>query len=80
MLWERVDGSTSSDVSYYNDGASYPDPVVDGGLGRRHDKRGGVVLDFSGSAQFVRSEAWAREAKDAFANRPWCNPGTATGH
>ena len=80
MLWEPADGTTSSGVSYYNDGASFPDPAVDGGLGRRHDKRGGVVLDFSSSAQFVRFEAWAHEAKDPFANRLWCNPGTANGH
>jgi prepilin-type N-terminal cleavage/methylation domain-containing protein len=80
MLWETVDGTSPSGVSYYNDGASYPDPAVDGGLGRRHDKRGGVALDFSGSAQFVLFPAWAREAKDPFANRLWCNPGTANGH
>ena len=80
MLWETVDGASPSGCSYYNDGASYPDPAVDGGLGRRHDKRGGVVLDFSGSAQFVRFEVWASEAKDPFANRLWCNPGTANGH
>jgi prepilin-type N-terminal cleavage/methylation domain-containing protein len=80
MLWETVDGTTTSGASYYNDGASYPDPAVDGGLGRRHDKRGGVVLDFSSSAQFVSSSAWAREAKDPVANRLWCNPGSANGH
>jgi prepilin-type N-terminal cleavage/methylation domain-containing protein len=80
MMWETVDGTSPSGASYYNDGASYPDPAVDGGLGRRHDKRGGVVLDFSGSAQFVLFQAWAREAKDPFANRLWCNPGTANGH
>jgi len=80
MLWETVDGASPSGCSYYNDGASYPDPTVDGGLGRRHDKRGGVVLDFSSSAQFVRFETWASEARDPFANRLWCNPGTANGH
>ncbi len=80
MLWEPADGTTASGISYYNDGASYPDPAVDGGLGRRHDKRGGVVLDFSGSAQFVRFEVWASEAKYPFGNRLWCNPGTGNGH
>ena len=80
MLWEPVDGTTASGVSYYNDGASYPDPAVDGGLGRRHDQRGGMVLDFSGSVQFIRFEAWASEAADPVANRLWCNPGTANGH
>jgi hypothetical protein len=51
-----------------------------GVLGRRHDNRGGVVLDFSSSAQFVWFEAWASEAKDPFANRLWRNLGTANWH
>jgi len=80
MLWEPVDGFAPNGVSYYNDAASYPDPAIDGGLGRRHDKRGGMVLDFSGSLQFIRFEAWASEARATVANRLWCNPGTADGH
>src|SRR5437588_6466209 len=36
MLWEPDDGNTAGGISYYNDGASYPDPLVDGGLGHRH--------------------------------------------
>ena len=80
MLWEPVDGFAPNGVSYYNDAASYPDPAVDGGLGARHDKRGGMVLDFSGSIQFVRFAAWASEAKATVKNRLWCNPGTANGH
>ncbi len=80
MMWEPVDGATSGGVSYYNDAASYPDPSVDGGLGARHDKRGGNVLDFSGSIQFIRFTAWGSEARDPAANRLWCNPGTANGH
>jgi hypothetical protein len=80
MLWEPVDGFAPGGVSYYNDAASYPDPAVDGGMGARHDKRGGMVLDFSGSVQFVRFTAWASEAKSTIANRLWCNPGTANGH
>jgi len=80
MLWEPVDGVVPNGISYYNDGASYPDPAVDGGLGPRHDERGGLVLDFSGSVQFVRFAAWASEAKATVANRLWCNPGTINGH
>ena len=80
MLWEPNDGATSGGISYYNDGASYPDPSVDGGLGTRHDKLGGLVLDFSGSVQFIRSTTWAFEARSTVANRLWCNPGKASGH
>ena len=80
MLWEPMDGINAYGGSYYNDGASYPDPALDGGLGRRHDKRGGVALDFSGSVQFIRFEEWAGEAKSRIANRLWCNPNTADGH
>jgi prepilin-type N-terminal cleavage/methylation domain-containing protein len=64
----------------YNDGASYPDPATDGGLGRKHGKIGGIVLNFSASVSFVRSNAWALEAKDSSKNRLWCNPGTDNGH
>lgn len=80
MLWEPEDGVTSTGYSYYNDASSYPDPAVDGGLGRRHDKRGGLVLDFSGSVQFIRFETWNTEARSLSKNRLWCNPGTANGH
>jgi len=80
MLWEPIDGTTSTGVSYYNDASSYPDPSVDGGLGTRHDRRGGMVLDFSGSIQFVRVETWTSEARSSVKNRLWCNPGTSNGH
>jgi hypothetical protein len=34
----------------------------------------------SGSVVFVKSNAWAAEAKDPNKNRLWCNPGSANGH
>jgi prepilin-type N-terminal cleavage/methylation domain-containing protein len=74
MAWEPDEGGG------YNDGASFPDPATDGGLGTRHGKVGGVVLNVSGSVMFVRSNAWWAEAKDPAKNRLWCNPGTANGH
>jgi prepilin-type N-terminal cleavage/methylation domain-containing protein len=77
MMWEPDDRGTGYG---FNDGSSYPDPSVDGGLGRRHGKAGGVVLNFSGSVMFMRSNAWYLEAKDTSKNRLWCNPGTANGH
>jgi len=77
MMWEPDDPGNGYG---YNDGASYPDPAVDGGLGHRHGKIGGVVLVISGSVQFVKYAVWASEAKDPLKNRLWCNPGTGNGH
>jgi prepilin-type N-terminal cleavage/methylation domain-containing protein len=77
MMWEPEDRG----VGYgFNDGSSYPDPDVDGGLGRRHGKVGGIVLNFSASVILVKSNAWWVEAKYPNKNRLWCNPGTANGH
>jgi hypothetical protein len=77
MMWEPDDKPNGYG---YNDGSSYPDPAVDGALGRRHGKLGGVVLDLSGSVQFIKYLTWAAEAKSQAKNRLWCNPGSANGH
>ena len=78
MMWEPQ--PPANDPGYgYNDGASYPDPETDGGLGRRHGKLGGIVLVISGSVQFVQYAAWDREAHSTVKNRLWCNPGTVDG-
>jgi len=39
-----------------------------------------MILDVSGSVQFIRFAAWASEAKSTVKNRLWCNPGTVDGH
>ena len=77
MSWEPDDRGTSYG---FNDGSSYSDSAVDGGLGLRHGKVGGIVLNFSGSVIFVKSNAWYIEAKDPNKNRLRCNPGKANGH
>ena len=77
MMWEPDDQGTGYG---FNDGSSYPDPSVDGGLGRRHGKLGGIVLNFSGSVLMVKSNAWYIVDKDPSKNRLWCNPGTSDGH
>ena len=77
MMWEPDDRGTGYG---YNDGSSFPDPLVDGGLGSRHGKIGGIVLNVSGSVLFVKSNAWYIEAKDTSKNRLWCNPGSSNGH
>ena len=77
MMWEPDDLPNGYG---YNDGASYPDPAVDGGLGRKHGKVGGIVLNVSCSVMFVKSNAWAIEARDPNKNRLWCNPGSGNGH
>jgi type II secretory pathway pseudopilin PulG len=76
LSWEPDDRGSGYG---YNDASSYPDPSVDGGVGLRHGKVGGIVLNFSGSVTLVKSNAWFREALDPTKNRLWCNPGTING-
>ncbi len=78
MMWEPNDPGNGYG---YNDGSSYPDPSVDGGLGTRHGKIGGIVLVVSGSVQFVKYPIWKAMAADTTTkNELWCNPGSANGH
>jgi type II secretory pathway pseudopilin PulG len=78
LMWEPDD--TNPIPGYgYNDGSSYPDPAVDGGLGRRHGKLGGIVLAMDGHVEFIKYDAWKRESTLPGRNRMYCNPGTANG-
>jgi prepilin-type N-terminal cleavage/methylation domain-containing protein len=80
MMWEPDQQDTSIGAQWtYNDGASYPDPAIDGGLGKRHGKIGGIVLAFDGHVQFVQYAVWKRESELPFKNRMYCNPGSANG-
>ena len=63
----------------YNDGASYPDPAVDGGLGIRHGKAGGIILSFDGHVDFMKAARWKAESELPMANRMYCIPGSPTG-
>jgi prepilin-type N-terminal cleavage/methylation domain-containing protein/prepilin-type processing-associated H-X9-DG protein len=78
MMWEPDDSNGTLGYGY-NDGSSYPDPAVDGGLGRRHGKTGGIVLAVDGHVEFVKYDAWKREAETPGKNRMYCNPGTVDG-
>jgi type II secretory pathway pseudopilin PulG len=80
IMWEPDDTSPILGVNNYNDGSSYPDPAYDFGLGTRHGKIGGVVLNVSGSVQLIKYVVWAAEAKDPNKNRLWCTPSTVNGH
>jgi prepilin-type N-terminal cleavage/methylation domain-containing protein len=80
LAWEPAQEDTTIGVQWtYNDGSSYPDPAADGGLGRRHGKKGGVVLGFDGRVEFIKYDAWRREAEMPGKNRMYCNPGSADG-
>ena len=78
LMWEPDDANAVLGYGY-NDGSSYPDPAIDGGLGRRHGKKGGVVLAVDGHVEIVRYEAWRRESQLPGRNRMYCNPGTPNG-
>ena len=79
MMWEPEDVSATLGRNNYNDGSSYPDPLTDFALGRRHSKDGGTVAVISGSVQFVKFVFWSAAAKDPNKNQLWCNPVTANG-
>jgi prepilin-type N-terminal cleavage/methylation domain-containing protein len=79
IMWEPNPFLTDGTTSAYNDGSSDPDPTIDGGLGTRHGKVGGVVLGISGNVQFVKYKDWASQAKSTTKNSLWCNPVTADG-
>jgi len=79
IMYEPDDFSPSGGFEY-NDGAAYPDPNLDAGLGHRHGKIGGSVLGISGNTQFVKYTDWAALCLASTPNSVWCNPGTANGH
>jgi prepilin-type N-terminal cleavage/methylation domain-containing protein/prepilin-type processing-associated H-X9-DG protein len=78
IMWEPDDANVTLGYGY-NDGASYPDPSLDGALGRRHGKKGGIVLAVDGHVEFIKYEIWQRESQLTTKNRMWCNPGTNNG-
>ncbi len=80
IMWEPEDTSPLLGENNYNDASSYPDPTGDFGLGRRHGKIGGIVLNVGGSVSFVKYVDWANEAKNPNKNRLWCSPGSVSGH
>jgi prepilin-type N-terminal cleavage/methylation domain-containing protein len=78
IAWEPNEYTPGGGTAY-NDASSYPDPKVDGALGRRHGKSGGIVMGVAGNVLFVKYEEWARLALSTTKNSVWCNPGTANG-
>ena len=75
IMWEPDD---SQGPGAYNDASS--DPSTGTGLGRRHNKEGGVVLGITGNVQFVKCTTWTNLASYPKKNAVWCNPGSANGH
>jgi prepilin-type N-terminal cleavage/methylation domain-containing protein len=78
MMWEPDDSNVTLGYGY-NDGSSYPDPAIDGGLGRRHGKTGGIVLALDSHVEFIKYDVWKKEALLPGRNRLYCNPGRADG-
>ena len=78
IMWEPEDNTATLGYGY-NDGSSYPDPDVDGALGRRHGKKGGIVLAIDGHVEYVQYDTWRRESKLPTKNRMFCSPATANG-
>jgi prepilin-type N-terminal cleavage/methylation domain-containing protein len=78
MMWEPDDSNPSLGYGY-NDGSSAPDPAIDGGLGKRHGKLGGIVLCVDSHVEFMKYDAWKRESELPGKNRMYCNPGSGNG-
>ena len=62
--------------SCYNDASSYPSEGE--GLGRRHGKKGGILLGFSGHAVTITFEKFNQERRN-FPGLLHCVPGSPTG-
>ncbi len=78
MMWEPDDANVTLGYGY-NDGSSYPDPDLDGALGRRHGRKGGIVLAVDGHVEYITFDTWRRESKLPTKNRMFCNPGSSNG-
>jgi prepilin-type N-terminal cleavage/methylation domain-containing protein len=74
LSWEPDEKSASS----YRDAASYPSGDQD--LGKRHGKKGGIMLSFDGHVEFLRHEVFRQEQNLKTKNRLWCSPATSNGH
>ncbi|MCP5524004.1 MAG: DUF1559 domain-containing protein [Verrucomicrobiales bacterium] len=79
IMWEPDDANVTLGYGY-NDGSSYPDPDLDGALGRRHGKTGGIVLAVDGHVEYITFEVWRNESHLPTKNRMFCNPGSTNGH
>jgi hypothetical protein len=78
IMWEPDDSRVTLGYGY-NDGSSYPDPDLDGALGRRHGKNGGIVMAVDSHVEFIKYDVWRRESQLRTKNRMFCNPGTSDG-
>jgi type II secretory pathway pseudopilin PulG len=80
MMWEPDEANYYKyypGLSCYNDASSAPSQGE--GLGRRHGKRGGILLAFGGHVVAVSYESFNKERL----NEPgllWCVPGSRDGH
>jgi len=78
IMWEPDDLNVTLGYGY-NDASSYPDPDLDGALGRRHGKNGGIVLAVDSHVEFIKYDAWRRESQLTTKNRMFCSPATQDG-
>jgi prepilin-type N-terminal cleavage/methylation domain-containing protein len=78
LIWEPDYDNALNTAGIYNDASS--DPDLSTGLGKDHDKRGGIVGNMDGSVNFMLFTDWTSESQSSTKNRLWCNPGTANGH
>jgi prepilin-type N-terminal cleavage/methylation domain-containing protein len=77
LMWEPDDVTSGLGATSYNDGSSFPDTLE--GLGKRHGKKGGIMLCIDSHVDFVTYIAFQNLQADPNKNVLWCNPGSANG-
>jgi prepilin-type N-terminal cleavage/methylation domain-containing protein len=70
VFWEPDEHN----LSYFNDGASYPKELVS----TRHS-RGAIQASFDGSVSYIRLSQWLQYVNDPDRNRLWCFPDSFDG-
>jgi hypothetical protein len=79
MMWEPDEANYYQfypGQNCYNDASSYPSQGE--GLGRRHGRKGGLLMGFGGHVEFVPYEKFNKE-RLLFPGLLHCVPGSATG-
>jgi prepilin-type N-terminal cleavage/methylation domain-containing protein len=86
ILWEPDETLASPPEHEYNDGANRPDSTE--GIGRLHNKKGGVILALEGHVRFITVDDFRKDSNTPSGQGPgpggktflWWSPWTNDGH
>lgn len=83
IMWEPDEnaGGIGDPGKYeFNDGANYPDPAKNEGIGRLHSNKGGNILGIDGHAEYMLSTTFTTLGLFNGKNELWWNPNRDDGH